>query len=61
MHPDSDQEHNSLADTGFKIDGGEKKMSTKSAVDSKCTLLCGQTLRGRSCTKVVLVRVYPSG
>ena len=61
MHPDSDQEHNSSAATGFTVDGGEKKISTKSAVDSKCTQLCGQTFSGRSCAKVVPVRVYPSG
>ena len=29
MHPDSDQEHNSSSATGFKVDGGEKKISTK--------------------------------
>nr|XP_022331795.1 uncharacterized protein LOC111129629 [Crassostrea virginica] len=60
MHPDSDQEHNSSAATGFTVDGGEKKISTKSEVDSKCTQLCGQTFSGRSCAKVVPVRVYPS-
>ena len=61
MHPDSDQEHNSSAATGFIVNGGEKKISTKSAVDSKCTQLCEQTFSERSCAKVVPVRVFPSG
>ena len=61
MHPDSDQKHNSLAATGFKVESGEKKISIKSAVDSKCTQRCAQTFSGRSCAKVVSDRVYPSG
>lgn len=61
MHPDSDQDHNSSAATGFKVDGGEKEISTKFAVDSICTQLCGQTFSGRSCAEVVPLRVYPTG
>lgn len=40
-----------------KEHGGE---STKDLV-SKCTQLCGHNFIGRSCTKTVLVKVFPKG
>lgn len=42
--------------TGMLQDGGEQP-----TVSSKCTHLCGENFRGRSCGKVVKVKVYPHG
>nr|XP_054598158.1 uncharacterized protein LOC129163741 [Nothobranchius furzeri] len=41
--------------------GGEQEEETPSAVISKCTEICGSTLRARSCSKICLVRLYPAG
>ncbi|XP_056016958.1 uncharacterized protein LOC130053620 [Ostrea edulis] len=60
MHPDQGPS-NVTASVSTVADGGERKLPTKSTVDSKCTELCEQTLCGRSCAKVVPVRVYPLG
>ncbi|XP_056020363.1 uncharacterized protein LOC125680242 [Ostrea edulis] len=60
MHPDQGPS-NVTASVSTVADGGERKLPTKSTVDSKCTELCEQTLSGRSCAKVVPVRVYPLG
>lgn len=39
------------------VDGGERS----TVVTSNCTQLCGRTSGGRSCGKIVLVRVFPVG
>lgn len=60
MHPD--QGCSIVAAAGYTVaDGGKRKLPMKSAVDSKCTQLCGQMVSGRFCAKIVPVRVYPSG
>lgn len=41
--------------------GGEQDEGAPQAVTSKCTDICGTTVRGRSCSKICLVRVYPAG
>ena len=46
-------------------DGGETvptyEAVPKSEIENKCTELCGRGISGRSCAKIVLARVYPSG
>lgn len=49
--------------TGLHIDevkghGGERQ---EEAVTTKCTQMCGDGFKGRSCAKIVLVRVHPRG
>ena len=41
--------------------GGEKEETLTPPVTTKCTEICGQSLRPRSCSKVCLVNVYPFG
>ncbi|XP_052818526.1 uncharacterized protein LOC128244575 [Mya arenaria] len=41
------------------LHGGETQ--NKQDVTAKCTTLCGDTLNGRSCSKTVLVDIYPKG
>ncbi len=41
--------------------GGEQGEEAPQAVTSKCTDICGTTVRSRSCSKICLVRVYPAG
>ncbi|KAK3099523.1 hypothetical protein FSP39_005709 [Pinctada imbricata] len=38
--------------------GGE---DTEETLSTKCTLLCGEEFTGRSCSKTLLVKVFPSG
>ncbi|KAK2895109.1 hypothetical protein Q8A73_014597 [Channa argus] len=38
--------------------GGEEEESTLPAVDSKCTDICGNSLSGRSYSKICLIQVY---
>lgn len=40
--------------------GGEKEVQ-KSAVVSNCTEVCGEGFHGKSCSKICLVTVYPTG
>ncbi|XP_071098015.1 uncharacterized protein [Haliotis cracherodii] len=46
-------------------DGGERKDSpsdtSKFPIASKCTQICGDGFAGKSCSKTVLVKVYPEG
>ncbi|XP_071086519.1 uncharacterized protein [Haliotis cracherodii] len=46
-------------------DGGEKKDSpsdiSKVPIASKCTQICGDGFAGKSCSKTLLVKVYPEG
>ncbi|XP_040216137.1 uncharacterized protein LOC120945794 [Rana temporaria] len=41
--------------------GGEQGESTTPAVTSKCTEICTEQGRSRSCSKICLVKVYPAG
>ncbi|XP_056377073.1 uncharacterized protein LOC130273782 isoform X1 [Hyla sarda] len=41
--------------------GGEQGESTTPAVTSKCTEICTEQGRPRSCSKICLVKVYPAG
>ncbi|XP_034057918.1 uncharacterized protein LOC117536928 [Gymnodraco acuticeps] len=41
--------------------GEEEKTSPPPHVTTKCTNVCGGDLAGRSCSKICLVNVYPSG
>lgn len=41
--------------------GGEQEEGAAQTVTSKCTDICGPTVRGRSCSKICLVSVYPAG
>lgn len=41
--------------------GGEQGDGALQAVTSKCTDICGTTVRSRSCSKICLVKVYPAG
>ena len=52
MH--SDRRPSTEATAGSKVvDGGERKLPSESTVENKCTQLCGRTLSGRSCAKVL--------
>ncbi|XP_065944078.1 uncharacterized protein [Magallana gigas] len=54
-----DKEHFQANNNPRFADGGEKT-GRKTEVSNKCTELCGTTFSGRSCAKVLPVRVYPS-
>ncbi|XP_076862530.1 uncharacterized protein LOC143514793 [Brachyhypopomus gauderio] len=41
--------------------GGESELSLQSQVNTQCTQVCGGDLSNRSCSKISLVKVYPSG
>ncbi|XP_014676616.1 PREDICTED: uncharacterized protein LOC106816503 [Priapulus caudatus] len=41
--------------------GGEGEGSNRPAVSNKCTKVCNGRFEGRSCSKTVLARVYPTG
>ncbi|XP_066448142.1 uncharacterized protein [Eleutherodactylus coqui] len=41
--------------------GGEEKVSVLPEVSPQCTQVCGEGLRGKSCSKICLVKVYPIG
>ena len=45
--------------------GGEGETFNKelqnSSITSKCTQVCGKTFNGKSCAKIILVKVYPNG
>ena len=41
--------------------GEEEKEVPEADVTSKCTEVCGEGFRGRSCSKICLVKVYPAG
>ncbi|KAK3096719.1 hypothetical protein FSP39_002652 [Pinctada imbricata] len=43
---------------GVQPHGGE---DTDETLSTKCTLLCGEEFTGRSCSKTLLVKVFPSG
>ncbi|KAK3092639.1 hypothetical protein FSP39_005230 [Pinctada imbricata] len=54
MHVDVD----STPVKGVQPHGGE---DTEETLSTKCTLLCGEEFTGRSCSKTLLVKVFPSG
>lgn len=41
--------------------GGEQDNGALQAFTSKCTDICGTTVRSKSCSKICLVKVYPAG
>lgn len=41
--------------------GGEGNLGSSSGISSHCTQVCGGDLAGRSCSKICLAKVYPSG
>ncbi len=41
--------------------GGEKEAISHTEVSPKCTEVCGGGLKGKSCSKICLVNVYPDG
>ena len=43
------------------VDGGEQVSKIDHTIAAKCTNLCGDDLCGKSCSKTVLLEVYPSG
>ncbi len=49
------------AQTVAKEYGGEKKGSSEDDVSTKCTEVCGSDLSGKTCSKICLVSVFPSG
>lgn len=42
-------------------DGGEREHDQPASVSSSCTNICGEGQRGKSCSKICLVKVFPSG
>ncbi|KAK0140410.1 hypothetical protein N1851_022619 [Merluccius polli] len=52
------------ADTGPNtlpgVHGGEPDAQSPTVTTSSCTKVCGQGLRGKSCSKICLVNVYPN-
>ncbi|KAF3699655.1 hypothetical protein EXN66_Car015342 [Channa argus] len=45
----------------LEIQGGEHAENLSPAVISKCTDVCGSVKSSRSCAKICLVKIYPSG
>lgn len=45
----------------FEDQGGEQQHDEPPEVMSKCTEICGDSFGSRSCAKICLVRVYPTG
>ncbi|XP_067373332.1 uncharacterized protein [Channa argus] len=45
----------------LEIQGGEHAENLSPAVISKCTDVCGRVKSSRSCAKISLVKIYPSG
>lgn len=41
--------------------GGEQSACESAATTSMCTVVCGGGLKGKSCSKICLVNVYPKG
>lgn len=41
--------------------GGENDQALDTAVVSRCTEVCGEGFKGKSCSKICLVTVYPAG
>lgn len=42
-------------------DGGEERYNLSASVSSSCTKVCGEGQTGKSCSKISLVKVFPTG
>ena len=56
-HPSLPLQTNLQSGSPLQSQGGEKPISREQVV-SKCTQICGDTFEGKSCAKIVLVKVY---